>query len=70
MREFTKGLLLKNSAHVGSWNPFLKWDGWNFCLAGGHVNVKISGKIFVLNVIIFQIWVFPKIGVGPPNHPF
>ena len=19
---------------------------------------------------IFQIWVFPKIGVGPPNHPF
>ena len=22
------------------------------------------------NIVPFKIWVFPKIGVSPPNHPF
>ena len=27
--------------------------------------------IYVCNINIYiYIWVFPKIGVGPPNHPF
>ena len=38
---------------------------WNFQGSGGAL-MKRKTQGFC----IYSIWVFPKIGVGPPNHPF
>ena len=72
MKPIFQNSMLRLHTAVVSWRcKELLWPAWR-----GIDSAGLTGHIVLRETIYLElagtmiIWVFPKIGVGPPNHPF